>query len=471
MTDRGREGSFGEDGFTFVARGARERAHWGRTETRIMFEHAKRFRRSFRVARTGARIYLGYKRTQRKVRNLAPEVAAEHWERRHEAAAESLYRLAVDLKGLYIKSGQFIGTRTDVVPEPYTRSLSRLQDQVPARPMAVVRRTIESELKRPLEELFATFDEHPIGSASLAQVHRATLPDGREVVVKVQYPEVAGLVRLDIRNLRTIVGIVARREPNFDFRAVVNEIGTQVPLELDFEREAEMTRRIGENLRGVPGVVVPRVIDDHVARKVIVTEYIHGARLLDRQRLESMNIDRIAFAKTVAEAYGHQIVVDGLFQADPHPGNILVLPGGRAGLLDFGLTKELPVRARLGFAKLVVAAGDRDPHRIVEAFRELGVKVKSESPEDVLPLMQLMFDARPIDRPAQAEIQERRGAMRANPVEAIPGDLVLLGRVIGLLRGVCASLGTPLSPMQMLRPFAERALAESGATPGAAAAS
>ncbi len=462
---------FGEGGFTFVAPRVGQRAHWRGTETRTMFDNARRVRRSFRVARTGARIYLGYKRTQRKVRKLPAEAAAAQWEQRHEAAAESLYRLAVDLKGLYIKSGQFIGTRTDIVPLPYTRSLSRLQDQVPARSMAVVRETIESELKRPLEELFATFDDAPIGSASLAQVHRATLPDGREVVVKVQYPEVAGLVRLDVRNLRTIVGIVARREPNFDFRAVVNEIGAQVPLELDFEREAEMTRRIRENLGAVPGVVVPRVIDDHVAKKVVVTEYIHGARLLDRERLASMNIDRTAFAKTVAEAYGHQIMVDGLFQADPHPGNILVLPGGRAGLLDFGLTKELPAAARLGFARLVIAAGDRDPHGIVAAFRELGVRTKSEEPEDVLPLMQLMFDARPMDAPQAGELEVRRGAMRANPVEAIPGDLVLLGRVIGLLRGVCASLGTPLSPMQMLRPFAERALAEAGTPPEAAAAS
>jgi len=214
-----------------------------------MFDNARRVRRSLRVARTGARIYLGYKRTQRKVRKLGPEAAAIQWEQRHEAAAESLYRLAVDLKGMYIKSGQFIGTRTDIVPLPYTRSLSRLQDQVPARPMAVVRHTIESELKRPLEELFATFDEEPIGAASLAQVHRATLPDGREVVVKVQYPEVAGLVRLDVRNLRTLVGIVARREPNFDFRAVVNEIGSQVPLELDFEREAALHRLLAQGSR------------------------------------------------------------------------------------------------------------------------------------------------------------------------------------------------------------------------------
>ena len=424
-----------------------------------MLENAHRLRRSFRVARTGARLYLGYKRTERRARKLSPGEAEAAWDARHAAAAESLYRLAVDLRGLYVKAGQFIGTRTDVVPAPYTQSLSRLQDQAPPRPPAIVRHTIESELGRPISELFATFDDTPIGAASLAQVHRATLSDGREVVVKVQYPEVAGLVRLDVRNLRTIVRLVAWREPNFDFRTVVNEIGRQVPLELDFVREAEMTRRIRENLAAVPGVAVPRVIDGYTARKVIVTEYLHGARLLDRERREAMDIDPIAFARTVAEAYGHQIMVDGLFQADPHPGNILILPGGRAGLLDFGLTKELPSAARLGFARLVIAIGDRDSRGVLAAFRELGVKTRSESPEDVFPLLAVLFDPRPLDVDPARQTEQHRQTMRANPVEAIPGDLVLLGRVIGLLRGVCASLGAPLSPMEMLRPFAEQALA------------
>jgi predicted unusual protein kinase regulating ubiquinone biosynthesis (AarF/ABC1/UbiB family) len=154
-----------------------------------------------------------------------------------------------------------------VVPVQYTRSLSGY-DSVP-RPVATVRRTIEAELGHPISELFGSFDDRPLGAASLAQVHRATLPDGREVVVKVQYPEVAGLVRLDIRNLKMIVGIVARREPNFDYRAIVNEIASQVPLEVDFVREAEMTRRVGANLSGIPGIVVPAVIDDHVARRCL----------------------------------------------------------------------------------------------------------------------------------------------------------------------------------------------------------
>ena len=420
-----------------------------------MFENARRFRRSARVARTGARIYFGYKLTARKVRKLSPTAADAEWAHRHEQFAESLYQLAIDLKGLYVKTGQFIGTRSDIVPPQYSRSLSRLQDQVPPRPVALIRETIESDLGKPVAELFASFDDTALAAASLAQVHRATLHDGRLVVVKVQYPEVAALVRLDIRNLRTMVGLVARREPNFDYRAIVNEIAAQVPLEVDFVREAEMTRRIRANLAEIAGIVVPRVIEGYVSEKVLVTEFLDGARLLDANRHNELGADPVTLAQTIAGAYGHQIMVDGLFQADPHPGNILVLPGGSVGLLDFGLTKELPMSSRLGFARLVVAVGDRDAAGISEAFRELGVKTKTDEPADLLSLMQLFFDARPV----RGEPLDRNGALKRNSVEAIPGDLVLLGRVVGLLRGVCASLGTSLSPMQMLRPYAERALA------------
>lgn len=432
-----------------------------------MFENARRFRRSFRVARTGARIYLGYKLTQRRVRKYDPEAAAAAWERQHEQAAERMYRLAVDLKGLYVKMGQFIGTRSDLVPPPYTRSLSRLQDRVPPRPAAIIRETIEQELGRPVTELFATFDNRALGAASLAQVHRATLLGGREVVVKVQYPEIGGLVKLDLRNLRTIVGLVARREPNFDYRSVVNEMATQVPHELDFEREAEMMQRVGANLREIAGVEVPAVIDDHVSRKVLVTEYVHGRRLLGQEHIDDASIDGPTLAARIAGAYGHQILIDGLFQADPHPGNILVLPGGGIALLDFGLTKELPEQIRLSFARLVIAVANRDMPAILASFRELGVKTKTEEPGDVFALLSLFFDARVAGEDGSTHQRRLGSAFARNPVEAIPGDLVLLGRVVGLLRGVSASLGTPLSPMQMLRPYAERALAEAGPARGA----
>ena len=436
----------------------------------MAFDTVTRARRTARVVRAAARIYLGYKRTERRARRLGPEAAAAAWEVRHAKAAETLYQLATKQKGLYIKTGQFIGTRSDLAPAAYTRSLSRLQDRVPPRPVAQVRRTIEAELGRPVAALFASFDDSPLAAASLAQVHRARLADGREVAVKVQYPEVARLVGLDIRNLRMIVGLVARREPNFDYRAIINELGQQVPLELDFRREGALTKRVAANLRGLPRVVLPAVVDELSTGKVLVTEFIAGQRLLDfaaRRRPSGTEAgdsfsspDGPALALAITEAYGHQILVDGLFQADPHPGNILVLPDGRVGLLDFGLTKELPAQSRLGFARLVVAAARRDGAGLVQACRELGLRTRSDNPADILPLMQLFFDARPIGGEGNAGFGARREAVRANPIEAIPGDLVLLGRVVGLLRGVCTTLGAPLSPMQMLLPHAERALAE-----------
>jgi aarF domain-containing kinase len=429
-----------------------------------MLDNLRRARRSLRVVRTGATIYLGYKRTQRRVRKLPAEQADAVWERQHESAAERLYRTAIGLKGIYIKYGQFVGTRADLFPEPYIRSLSRLQDRVPARPASEVQRTIERELGQPLERLFSRFDPEPIATASLAQVHRAALPDATEVAVKVQHPEVASLVKLDLRNMRTLVGIVARREPDFDYRAIVNELATQIPLELDFEREAELTHLIASNLREVPNLVFPDVVPGYVSKRVLTTGFIEGIPLNQVDRIRQSCPDRDALARTIAGAYGHQIMVDGVFQADPHPGNLFLLPDGRAAILDFGLTKELPDQMRLGFARLVVSVSGRDGGGIMQAFRELGVKTKSEDPAEILPLLQLFFDPRPIDGARTGELGERRQIMRRNPVEAIPGDLVLLGRVVGLLRGVCAQLGTALSPMEMLRPYAERALAELRAT-------
>jgi predicted unusual protein kinase regulating ubiquinone biosynthesis (AarF/ABC1/UbiB family) len=424
-----------------------------------MFEHVQRMRRSARVVRTGGRIYLRYKRVQRKVRGRPQEERDEAWIATHERSAEEIYQLAVSLKGLFIKVGQFAGTRSDLAPEPYVRSLSRLQDAVPPRPVKIIRRIIEEDLGS-VESLFAHFDDQPLAAASLAQVHRATLADGTPVAVKVQYPEVGDLVRLDLRNLRTLARLVAWREPGFDYRAIVDELGRQIPLEVDFVREAEMSRRIAENLREIPGIVVPDVINGMVSRRVLVTHFYDGERVVGNRSAGLEAAERESLATRIAGAFGHQIMIDGLFQADPHPGNLLLMPNGDVTLLDFGLTKELPDEIRIGFARLVIAAAARDPHAVMQAFKGLGIRTGTDNPQDLVALTNLFFDARPIDG-GQRQFQEQRSrAMARSPVEAIPGDLVLLGRVVGLLRGVCASLGVALSPMQMLQPYAVRALEE-----------
>jgi predicted unusual protein kinase regulating ubiquinone biosynthesis (AarF/ABC1/UbiB family) len=250
---------------------------------------------------------------------------------------------------------------------------------------------------------------------------------------------------------------VARREPNFDYRAIAAEIGRQVPLELDFVREADLTRRIAVNLASLPGIVVPGVIDDMVRSRVVVLEYLDGKRMFAHGESIPEGIDGPALAETITAAFGHQIMVDGLFQADPHPGNLLLLPDGRVALLDFGLTKELPDALRVAFCRLVVAVATRDLPGVTAAMRGLGVKVRNDDPTEVIDLLSIFFGAR--EEGPEGTRQGRRAALNRNPVEALPEDLILLGRVVGLLRGVCASLGAPLTPMQMLRPHAERALA------------
>ena len=413
--------------------------------------YPRRIFRTSRAASTGLRIYVRYRRTERRARRLDGDAAQAAWLATHERSAEDLYRLATSLRGLYVKVGQFAGTRADILPQPYAASLSRLQDRVPPRPVSQVRKTIQREFGRPPTELFPRFDETALATASLAQVHRAGLPDGRDVVVKVQHPEVAGLVPLDIRNLQMILGLVARRRPGFDYRAIATEVARQMPLELDFVREAEMTSRVAANLAGCPGIVVPGVIDGLVSRRVLTLDFIEGQRLLAPKHLETQRAQGDTLARLITGAYGHQILLDGLFQADPHPGNILVLPDGRVALLDFGLTKELPEVTRLAFARLIVGAAGRDMALVETAWRDLGVRSRDESPAARIELLQFMFGAREGGASARSTIAQ-------NPIEAVPSDLVLLGRVIGLLRGVCASLGSPFTPMEMLRPFAERAL-------------
>ena len=290
-----------------------------------------RARRSTRFARDATLIYAGYKWTQRRSRGLSAEQRDRLYDRQHVRAAKRLYRLAVDLKGMNIKTGQFIGTRADLAPPAYVEWLGKLQDQVPPRPFALVRRIVEQELGEPVERLFARFDPEPIGAASLAQVHRATLSDGREVAVKVQYPEVEQLVLIDLANTTRIVNLLARTEPNFDYRSVLAELSVEVPRELDFVREGEMLRLVAANLAHLDQIVLPEVIAGYNTRRVLVTTYLRGVRVLDIEGIRAMGVEPERVAWLLAGAYGHQILGDGIFQADPHPGNILVLPDGRVG--------------------------------------------------------------------------------------------------------------------------------------------
>src|SRR5262249_35120685 len=259
-------------------------------------------------------------------RRLRPPDMEERWARLHRSNASSIYETAVELRGLILKACQFLGTRADVLPAEYVEVLSRLHDRVPAKAFGVVSATIESELGRPAHELFAHIEREPIAAASLAQVHRATRLDGREVAVKVQYPEIASLVRADLASLRLLFRTVSFLERDFDLMPLVEELQQSVPRELDFENEGRNAERIASFFADTPEIHVPRIHWDLSSRRVLVMDFEPGIKVTDVGALRAAGVDVDRVASILVSAYCEQILARGFFHADPHPGNLLVQP-------------------------------------------------------------------------------------------------------------------------------------------------
>jgi len=421
-------------------------------------------RRFLIVAAAVTRIYGGYKSLQILSKLLSPERAEDLLRRQHQRAAELVYGTATQLEGLLIKACQFLGTRADVLPDEYIEVLSRLHDRVPPRPFAEMAAVVERELGCPLGTVFADFEPTPLASASLAQVHRARLHDGREVAVKIQYPDIPRLVAIDLANLRFFVNLLARLERNFDVRIVLREASKYVPLELDFEHEAENADRIRANLLHRDDVVVPQVLRDYSTKKVLVMEYMPGIKVTDIEGLAAAQIDTQAVARVLSEIFCHQILVDGFFHADPHPGNILVQPGPRLVLLDFGLAKDFPPGFQQGVAQLTGAILAQDAARVVIAFEALGFRTRSGNGDSLVALGEAFLGhaARNGKAYADAEMLDQLNrdlskALRANPIVEAPSDLLLVVRVMGLLSGIGKQLDSRIDPMAMLLPFVAQA--------------
>ena len=418
-------------------------------------------------------IYLGYKRVQRK-KNISKEERHRLLSKQHANAAERVYKLATQMQGLLIKTCQFISSRADVAPVEYVTVLSRLQDRVPPRPYKEIREHIRKELGAYPEDIFATFERKPLAAASLAQVHVATTEEGRKVAVKVQYPHIARVVETDLSNLSILVRILARIEPRFDFRILIEEVRRYVPQELDFEREGRSAERIAREMSHRKDFRVPEIIWEHSSRRVLTMEFMDGIKITDRDALKAANIDQNEVAQIMMETFCEQILVNGFFHADPHPGNLLVQPGPVVVFIDFGLSKELPDEFRVNYARLTAAIVGADDARMVKAFRVLGFKTQSNDPASLTALGRSFFESagpeqRPyVDKDVMADVNERMAvSLNENPVTQIPPDILLVFRVLGLMSGLQKQLESTIDMAATITPYAQRESQSSlGATGG-----
>ncbi|KAI9108821.1 hypothetical protein K1719_020126 [Acacia pycnantha] len=445
--------------------------------------HFRPWHRSYQFWVRAADIYTGYKVFQLKV-SFEKDVQKQEalWEKQHELAADKIYSMCSDLGGFFLKIAQIIG-KPDLAPAAWVKRLVTLCDQAPATPFDTVKLVLEKELGRNIDDVFEMFDVEPLGSASIAQVHRAKLKGGKDdIVVKVQHPGVQDLMMTDIHNLQAFALYMQKTDIKFDLFSVTKEMETQIEYEFDFMREASAMERIRkflyENNKRTP-VLVPRVVQNLVTRRVLVMEYIDGIPIMKlgdeiakrginpRGKLATAAKQKILESLTLA--YGQMILKSGFFHADPHPGNIMICKGSEVALLDYGQVKDLPEKLKLGYANLVLAMADGDPIRASESYRELGIDTLSKcenEQQEMLKLAETMFDTKLPPGVAMLQPFSEDSSIKKIAVQAFPEELFSVLRTVHLLRGLSVGLGINYSCAEQWRPIAEEVLYQAGRLKG-----
>jgi predicted unusual protein kinase regulating ubiquinone biosynthesis (AarF/ABC1/UbiB family) len=348
-----------------------------------------RVRRTARVGRVAAS--QAVKQAGTKAANLTrgEEASAKALEKRHIETAEQIVTVLGTMKGAAMKLGQVMSfLDVGLVPEEYReefqRKLGELRDSAPKVSFKEMRRVIEDEYDDPLEELFEDFETEPIAAASIGQVYRATLPDGRIVAVKVQYPGVASAVRADLKNLGMIMRLLARMAPGLDVQAITQEIQLRIDEELDYELEASNQRAMARIFKGHPFVYIPEVVPALSRERVMVTEFVSGTGFEELKGYAAADRNRIA--EIVFRFYFGCMYRHHQFSGDPHPGNFMLLADGRVAFLDFGLYKRLPPQLaeyELEIARLGISG---QGERLIEHLHAGGFLAEPEryTPEQIL---------------------------------------------------------------------------------------
>jgi ubiquinone biosynthesis protein len=385
-------------------------------------------------------------------------VAADQQEQSTDRASAD--QLADDLEAMgptFVKLGQVLSGRPDLIPEAYIQALTRLQDRVKPFSDAEAQKIIEDELGVRISKAFASFDPEPLAAASLAQVHRATLRDGREVVIKVQRPNIATQIADDFEVIAQIAGFLdehsewaARRR----LGAIVAELRQSVMLELDYEREAQNLKAMLRNLEGFDRLYVPQPIENFFTKRVLTMEYVSGTKITALSPLARMEMDGGELAEQLFNAYLKQVLVDGLFHADPHPGNLFLTDDGHLVLLDLGMVGRTTPGMQENLLKLLIAISEGKSEQATEVLLKIG----ETAPDCDAPLFrrrigQVIAEQQGLD---MQRINVGRTLLTVNGIAAehgvfVPSELTLLAKTLLQLDEVGKALDPAFDPNDSIR--------------------
>lgn len=380
-------------------------------------------------------------------------------------------KTAIELGVLMIKLGQFLSSRADLLPQRALDVLSSLQDEVPPAPFSHVQSVIERELGSPIDTLFSSIERESSAAASLGQVHRATLANtGRVVAVKVQRPQIERLVAMDLSTIRFVIWVISRfvnTQEFIDLRAFYREFRRTIYEEIDYVQEAANARRFGEIFANQPDIVIPEIV--RASKRVLVLEWIDGIKVNDYARLEAEAVDRYEVARQTVEAYFHQFFEIGFFHADPHPGNIFVLPrpgGGppKIAFVDFGMVGSLNRVAKQSLRDLFVGFVLNDAHAIVSSLHRLGfigAGANLVTIERGVALMMQQYHGLTL-----GEVRDLNVSTVAHEIEDlfysqpfhVPAQFAFAGRAVGTLSGLATGLSPEFNLVAVAIPYAQRFL-------------
>lgn len=423
---------------------------------------------------------------------ILPRLGLHRWTRatrpgRLKAIAGRFREMAVRMGGVMIKLGQFLSARLDVLPSEVTEELSGLQDEVPAETFEAIRELAEEDLGQSLEQAFESFEHEPLAAASLGQVHRARLrpeapeADGfREVVVKVQRPFIERLIDVDFSVLRRFGGWLQRYEPirkRVNVPALIEELAVTVKAEIDYQAEGRNAEAFRANFAKRRRVQVPRVAWSRTLGRVLTLENVYSIKITDYDAITAAGIERSEVAEVLLDTYLKQIFEDGFFHADPHPGNLFVTPvpatskrkaGWRLTFVDFGMVGSVPENLRDGLRDLLIGIGTRDPERVVTSYKTLGVLLPNADVKLLQEAEAQLFDRfwgmsmSQLRRISHAEMRQFalqfRELMYDMPFQ-VPHNLLLLGRTVAILSGMCTGLDPDFNLWNQLAPYAQKLVA------------
>ena len=386
------------------------------------------------------------------------------------AAPEQLRMAFAELGPSFIKLAQILSSRPDLITTRYADEFKKLQDRVPPFPTEEAIAIIEEETGRKLEQVFAEFDRTPIAAASIAQVFRGRLIDGSDIIVKVQRPHISEQIETDIGILMYAANLLEKHVPESSFfnpTGIVEEFSRTVRKELDFLEEARNCNRFRKNFEQSPDIYIPKICEENTTDKLIIMEWIEGVRIDDISSIIRQGLDRKRLAKVGVDAYFKQILEDGFFHADPHPGNIFAMPSGRIGFIDFGIVGRVSPELRETMANTFLALIHKDFDKLIDQYIELGLipehvdldQFRKEFKADLSDFLEPLYGLT-LKEINFADYIETITHIAIKHKMKIPSDLLLVNKAMLILENLGRELDPNFNFLSAAEPYAAKLVRE-----------